>query len=93
MSLACKKDCGPCFYCETPLAPRHEHDHFPTPERNGGTDVVPTCLNCHDFKDRLGLNNWPIELVMEAFDQAGPFGRVLIAKCVALRSDLERAAA
>lgn len=85
--MKCGTECSACFYCEKPLAPRHEHDHFPTPARNGGEDVVPACLNCHDFKDRLSLNAWPTELVMEAFLDAGPMGRVLIAKCAALFSD------
>lgn len=98
MSVAnCLKDCGPCFYCGVTLSPRHEHDHFPTPARAGGEDVVPTCLNCHDFKDRVALGNWPAELVLEAFADAGPKGRVLIAKCAAIvanaQADAEERAA
>lgn len=73
-----------CFYCRAPLSPRHEHDHFPTPKRAGGDDTVPTCLNCHDFKDRLSLNEWPVDVLMEAFEQAGPMGRILIAKSAAI---------
>lgn len=83
-SPLCPGDCRACFYCETPLAPRHEHDHFPLPARAGGGDTVPTCLNCHDFKDRVPLDGWPVELVMQAFNEAGPMGRILIAKSAAI---------
>lgn len=51
--------CERCFYCRAPLPTRHEHDHYPTPERAGGTRVVATCLNCHDLKDRTALDQWP----------------------------------
>ncbi len=85
MSVAnCQRGCGPCFYCSAPLSPRHEHDHFPLPARVGGEDVVPTCLNCHDFKDRVPLGNWPVDLLMQAWTEAGPMGRVLIAKSAAI---------
>lgn len=86
-SPLCQGDCASCFYCEAPLSPRHEHDHFPTPVRAGGEDTVPTCLNCHDFKDRVPLDRWPVDLVMQAWGEAGPMGRVLIAKCTAIHAN------
>ena len=85
----CTRGCGPCFYCETPLSPRHEHDHFPIPARAGGEDTVPTCLNCHDFKDRVVLNNWSSELLAQAWAEAGPMGRILIAKSAAIFANFQ----
>lgn len=83
-SPLCSGDCASCFYCEAPLSPRHEHDHFPLPVRAGGTETVPTCLNCHDFKDRIQLDHWPVDVLMQAFNEAGPMGRILIAKSAAI---------
>lgn len=48
-----------CHYCDAPLSPRHEHDHFPIPRQAQGTETVPVCLNCHDLKDRVSLDAWP----------------------------------
>lgn len=45
-------ECEVCFYCERPVATRHEHDHYPTPKECGGSRVVAACINCHDLKDR-----------------------------------------
>jgi hypothetical protein len=78
--------CDRCFYCDTPLSSRHEHDHFPVPEELGGAETVPACVNCHDLKDRVLLRDWPIGAVAagvkaltEAPPPRGP-GRVLWAK-------------
>ena len=43
-----------CTYCRMPLPRSSEQDHFPIPDRLGGLDVVPTCVGCHDLKDRGG---------------------------------------
>jgi hypothetical protein len=85
----CPGNCPACFYCETPLATRHEHDHFPLPKRAGGEATVPTCLNCHDLKDRMLLANWPTHVLWPAMAQAGPLGRIFLAKLAALMADIE----
>lgn len=85
----CEQGCPKCFYCDAHLSPRHEHDHYPTPARVGGENTVPTCLNCHDLKDRVYLRNWRTDVLDEAMRQAGPLGRILLAKCSALIADLE----
>jgi hypothetical protein len=48
-----------------PLARRHEHDHV-TPQRVGGVDTVPACMNCHELKDRTPLKQWPIEALIRS---------------------------
>ena len=77
------------------LAPQHEHDHYPVPKRHGGTETVPTCLNCHALKDRTLLTDWPLDLYAAAHrgvaalnDQPGPV-RLLIAKLAVIGMDAE----
>jgi hypothetical protein len=42
-----------CFYCDRLLIHgRLERDHFPIPARHGGTETVPSCVECHSLKDR-----------------------------------------
>ena len=43
-----------CHYCDMPAA-RCEYDHFPVPQRHGGTEIVPACINCHELKDRVSV--------------------------------------
>lgn len=83
-----------CFYCEAPLSPRHEHDHFPIPVRDGGDDTVCACINCHDMKDRQPLNEWPVEVAVAAqaevwgtAEKPHPMARIYFAKLLALMSD------
>lgn len=80
-------DCAECFYCRMPLGGFHEHDHAPIPQRHGGIDTVPSCVNCHNLKDRLPLNNWPAELMHRAFAECGPLGRIFLAKAFAIDQD------
>jgi hypothetical protein len=54
-----------CWYCDEELGERHEHDHV-QPRRVGGTLTVPACLDCHNLKDRVTLNNWPADVAMRA---------------------------
>ncbi len=76
-----------CFYCDRPILMRLERDHMPIPKRNGGTHTVPTCVPCHDLKDRFPLDQWPLELMMQAFKECGPMGRIYLAKAFAIESD------
>lgn len=62
-------DCERCFYCEMYLSSRHEHDHFPVRWSYGGEGTVPVCVNCHDLKDRVHLDNWPILAQLNGFDE------------------------
>jgi len=63
-----KCSCERCFYCDELLG-RHEHDHYPVPRRAGGSRVVPTCLPCHDLKDRITLGNWYVEAGFGAWNE------------------------
>lgn len=57
-----------CFYCDRPLAPtRHDHDHFPIPNRHGGTELVAACHECHTCKDltEFGVHHINGELVVD----------------------------
>lgn len=79
-------ECKCCFYCDIRLS-RHEHDHYPIPKSAGGTQVVAACIDCHDFKDRISLNNWEHGPTSAAFSEllggidlsqyAGPHERLL----------------
>jgi len=64
--------CETCFYCERLLSPRHEHDHFPIPQRAGGIETVPACVDCHDLKDRFTLDSWPIHMLGTTFHGCQP---------------------
>jgi hypothetical protein len=56
-----------CFYCGAICSTGNiEWDHFPIPANLGGTVTVPSCVACHDMKDRYPLNGWPT-------DWMGPF--------------------
>jgi hypothetical protein len=81
-----------CFYCKAVLSPNHEHDHFPVPDRHGGTLTVPACLNCHDLKDRIPLGDWfnGAEALTEfwhAFDALPLSSRLLLGKIVGMLLD------
>lgn len=82
-----------CFYCDMPLAPGHDHDHFPVPFRFGGTDMVPCCKNCHMLKDRIPLDRWPVNEVellatlLDVWHKLPPLGRVWIAKMMVVTYD------
>ncbi|MEA1798947.1 hypothetical protein [Rhodococcus qingshengii] len=55
-----------CHYCDMPAAVC-EYDHFPLPQRHGGTETVPACINCHSLKDRVSGETWPQEQADRAF--------------------------
>ena len=77
-----------CFYCDKPvISDRLERDHAPIPQRHGGVETVPACIACHDLKDRLPLDAWGGDLAVKAFKQAGPLGRILIAKVYGILLD------
>lgn len=85
-------DCEQCFYCDMPLGGFHEHDHAPIAKRHGGEDTVPTCVNCHNLKDRLPARKWPVELMVQALKECGPMGRIFLAKAFWIAADMDEAA-
>jgi len=61
-----------------PLSQRHEHDHFPIPERHGGDAICCVCINCHDLVDRgqdVGPSAW-----IEAWHVMTPPVRIALAR-------------
>lgn len=55
---------------------RHEHDHAPVPDASGGLEVVPTCVTCHDLKDRGGLRGLPTAEAYEAVRSLAEHGEL-----------------
>lgn len=80
-----------CYYCGAPVVSgSYQMDHFPVPDRNGGTVTVPACLSCHDMKDRLRFDQWPDELIGEIIAEFPTLNRetkIFIAKAFAMASD------
>jgi hypothetical protein len=80
-----------CVYCAMPLSKRHEHDHFPLPQRNKGTNLFCVCRNCHDLKDRVPFYKWDARFLMTAFaglwSKANGSERIILAKMATLCSD------
>lgn len=73
--------CTTCFYCRGALSPRHEHDHMPIPKEARGVRTVPACVNCHDLKDRVPVDRWPLSMYEEAFEVLNTTaGRLLLGK-------------
>lgn len=74
-SEVCPYGCRTCFYCEAYLPTDghtrfkragHEHDHFPYWRSDGCDTVVPSCINCHDLKDRVLFRSWDTGLQLSA---------------------------
>ncbi len=53
-----RKEHQECFYCGALCSGRIEMDHFPLPKHLGGKFTVPSCVSCHDMKDRFRLDDW-----------------------------------
>lgn len=89
--MNCAFACRKCFYCEMPLPKRHEHDHFPSAQRHGGKIEVPTCVNCHELKDRTPFDRWDQTMRYEAlaglWAKATPIERLVLAKMFAIVED------
>jgi len=91
--MAKKRNPESCFYCGGLVSERCEHDHFPIPERNGGTDTVPACVSCHDMKDRYTLDDWSTEwlqIVISDLPNMRRETRIFLAKVLAVLSDAKR---
>ncbi len=79
------------MYCSAPLATQHEHDHFPTPKRQGGTQTFCVCVNCHALKDRDPLGKWSAAAAFDSmaglWSKASPAERILLGKMLAIVGD------
>lgn len=81
-------DCEQCWYCEQTLWGKHEHDHV-WPKRSGGMTTVPICTPCHNMKDRTKLEDWPLDVAVNALLSVPPGpARILLAKLYGLALDL-----
>jgi hypothetical protein len=74
-----------CFYCNRTFTTSRsaQGDHFPIPQRHGGTEAVPCCPMCHKLKDTIILDNWPSGLYNELakdFCKYSPTTRLFLAK-------------
>lgn len=85
--MAC--NCESCFYCDTPIMGRHEHDHFPRPRSVGGEHVVAACLSCHELKDRTLLFLWDPQWYFDAWSSLPREGRLLGAKILRMLWEAE----
>jgi hypothetical protein len=76
-----------CYICQLPAA-TVEYDHFPVPESQGGTNVLPCCLSCHDAKDRAKLEDWDPSVAFRAlsglWEKAERNERLVLAKLISL---------
>lgn len=57
-----------------------ELHHFPIPKRLGGEAMIPLCNTCHDMVDRINLEEWPVESLVEAWEGIPLMGRLMILK-------------
>ena len=80
-----------CVYCNAPIAKNNiENDHFPIPQRHGGSITVCSCKTCHTMKDRFSLDSIG-EYLMDAAVWGGwnRETRILFAKMSNILLDLE----
>lgn len=80
-----------CYYCDHELIDRsdYELDHFPVPQRHGGTLTVYACQACHELKDRTLFIDWPQSLIDDALAHGRSF-RLYLAKMHAIVLDMEQ---
>jgi hypothetical protein len=74
--MCTKRGCADdCFYCDAPVR-RHDHDHAPTPRHSGGLDTVVACPGCHNLKDRILFDRWPLALAIMATQELVGLGAI-----------------
>lgn len=81
-----------CFYCDAIYVTSKSSpgDHFPIPQRYGGTEVVPCCRECHSLKDRIGLGDWNMAMaakVIADFPKLSRETRIFLAKAMCAVQD------
>jgi len=70
-----------CSACEKEVTKRQtENHHFPIPKRLSGAMTIPLCRTCHDYVDRISLEDWPPEWWYSAWSETSTPGRLLILK-------------
>ena len=83
-----------CFYCDANLtSDGFEKDHFPVPDRLGGTDLVDSCKTCHDMKDRFNVGSWSAEWVsriVRDFPLLGRESRIFLAKSIDAMMEIQQ---
>jgi hypothetical protein len=75
-----------CFYCDAIYVTSKSSigDHFPVPQRLGGTATVPCCRECHSLKDRISLGSWNNAMLSKVFldwPKMSRETRLFLAKC------------
>lgn len=72
-----RKRCGDlCWYCDRDVTGRHDHDHAPIPQSEGGVAVVVACPLCHELKDRRPADTWPAHLLIPGLNDLVRSGAV-----------------
>jgi len=86
-----------CFYCDATLQAEgikqsYEKDHFPIPDRLGGKDLVYSCVQCHNMKDRFKVGSWSVEWVgriIQDFPNLSRESRIFLAKTIDAMMDIQ----
>lgn len=81
-----------CYYCNACIRNPVEMDHFPKPKRHGGEETIPTCISCHDMKDRFCLEDWPgkwLDTVKQDMPLLSRETKIWLAKLMALTFDIK----
>mgnify|MGYP000308264879 CR=1 FL=1 len=82
------------FYCHAPLsAATRQRDHFPLPDRHGGLQTVDACTPCHDAKDRVSIERWPVEWIAELVAEMPTMSRaarLFLGRSFAMLADMIR---
>lgn len=84
-----RPDLTVCWACRTPTL-RGEQHHF-VPKRAGGgegANLVPLCVVCHDFVDRIPLNDTFSWVCLQEHDEPAPrWANLLMMKYAAIFYD------
>jgi len=82
-----------CFYCDCifSISKTAIGDHFPVPDRYGGTDCVSCCVQCHSLKDRMNVGDWNSVMmgkVIADFPKLSRETRIFLAKALVAIQDV-----
>lgn len=80
-----------CYYCKCVLSKSQKQmDNFPIPKEAGGEDTVPSCISCHDMKDRFNVSDWNGEwfarLTIDLEENVSRETRIFLAKVLRMVS-------
>jgi len=83
-----------CFYCDAKITKVSSvGDHFPISKMWGGKITVPCCESCHDMKDRVLLEDWPVSWcvkIIDDFPKLSRETRLFLAKLIRLMPDIQK---